>query len=165
MIFQRFCQAIDYRITGGGDYLWHCYGTNVYSLDSDFLDQYSASLIFDRDDQTCYELTVCDYINNRAYRWVDPAFKSALEQECQDRRISTDHAWDEVAYTDLEVLDDFFEKLEAISQGREYDTRVSVPVDLDNDILFDLMMRAHKQDITFNQMVENVLRSAIADIK
>jgi len=165
MIFQRFCQAIDYRITGGGNYLWDCYGTNAYSLDSDFLDQYSASMIFDRDDQNCYELTVSDYVNDRAYRWVDPAYSSAREQECLDRRVSADQAWGEVVYTDLEVLDDFLAKLRAISQGQEYDTRISVPLDLDDDILFDLMLRAHKQDITLNQMVEHVLRAAIDNLK
>ncbi len=39
--------------------------------------------------------------------------------------------------------------------------RVDVPIDLDRDTLFQLMLSAHEQDITLNQQVENILRIAI----
>ena len=41
------------------------------------------------------------------------------------------------------------------------DGRVDVPIDLDRDTLFQLMLSAHEQDITLNQHVENILRIAI----
>ena len=41
------------------------------------------------------------------------------------------------------------------------DDRVDVPIDLDRDTLFQLMLSAHEQDITLNQHVENILRIAI----
>ena len=70
-------------------------------------------------------------------------------------------AWDDVDYVDLEVADDFIQKCLAIKAGEDYDTRVSVPLELDDDILFDLMKMAHEQDITLNQMVEQLLRRVI----
>jgi hypothetical protein len=42
-----------------------------------------------------------------------------------------------------------------------YDTRVSVPIDLSDDGMFTLMKMAHERDITFNQMVEQVLREQL----
>jgi hypothetical protein len=43
----------------------------------------------------------------------------------------------------------------------EYDTRISVPLELDDDIMFDLMKLAHERDVTFNKLVEDILREAI----
>ena len=41
------------------------------------------------------------------------------------------------------------------------DNRVTVQVDIEDDILFKLMLMAHEQDITHNQLVENILREFI----
>ena len=43
--------------------------------------------------------------------------------------------------------------------------KTTIEVDLDNDILFELFMLAHKQDITFNQLVENILREFLENHK
>lgn len=41
------------------------------------------------------------------------------------------------------------------------DTRAEVELDLPDSELFDLMLMAHNQDITLNQLVENILREYI----
>jgi predicted HicB family RNase H-like nuclease len=41
------------------------------------------------------------------------------------------------------------------------DNRKEVELDLPDTELFDLMLMAHKQDITLNQLVENILREYI----
>lgn len=41
------------------------------------------------------------------------------------------------------------------------DNRVSVEIQLEDDLLFKLMLMAHEQDITLNQLVENILRAFI----
>ena len=38
-------------------------------------------------------------------------------------------------------------------------------IDLDNDVLFKLMLMAHEQDITLNQLIENVLREELTKIE
>lgn len=43
------------------------------------------------------------------------------------------------------------------------DGREDVELDLDRDTLFQLMLTAHEQDITLNQLVENILRKVIED--
>ena len=38
------------------------------------------------------------------------------------------------------------------------DNRVIIEIDLDEDLLYQLMLRAHEHDITLNQMIEKILR-------
>ena len=41
------------------------------------------------------------------------------------------------------------------------DNRVTIKIDLEEDVLYQLMLRAHEQDITLIQMVELILREFI----
>ncbi len=38
------------------------------------------------------------------------------------------------------------------------DNRVTIEIDLDEDLLYQLMLKAHEHDITLNQMIERILR-------
>jgi predicted HicB family RNase H-like nuclease len=42
------------------------------------------------------------------------------------------------------------------------DNRSTIELDLEDDLLFELMLEAHKQDITLNRLIENILREYIA---
>jgi hypothetical protein len=157
-----FMEVVDYRITEGGDYGWQCFGPRAYQLDSWNGDQngHTVSIIFDTHTQVVYEATAYDYKNERAYRLFNPEFKEAFDQEALERGASANEAWDDVNYVDLESDDDFIQKALAIVAGEDYDTRVSIPLDLPEDVLFELMRQAHEKDITFNQHVENIVREA-----
>lgn len=162
-LLQEWMEACNYRITEGSDYQWRCYGDEAYCLDSwnGRQDGHSFSVIFDKQDQTVYELQAHDYANNRAYRWINPDYKLEFDAESVSRGVDADEAWDDLKYVLLETTQDFFDKMTAIYQGVEYDTRVVVPLDLEDELLFDLMRMAHERDITLNQMVEIVLRQVI----
>jgi hypothetical protein len=41
------------------------------------------------------------------------------------------------------------------------DNRVTIEIDLDQDLLYQLMLLAHKEDITLNQLIEKILREFI----
>ena len=41
------------------------------------------------------------------------------------------------------------------------DNRVTIKIDLEQDVLYQLMLQAHEQDITLNQLVERILREFI----
>ena len=41
------------------------------------------------------------------------------------------------------------------------DNRVTIKIDLEQDVLYQLMLRAHEQDITLNQLVDRILREFI----
>ena len=161
---KEWMELIGYRITEGSDYCWQCYGSNAHCLDSwnGEQDGHSFTVIFDTKDQTVYEVQAHDYVHNRAYRMINPDFQKKYKKEAKHRDIDKNNAWDDVNYIDLEVDDDFIQKCLAIQAGEDYDTKVSVPLELEDDKMFELMRMAHEQDITLNQLVENILRNMIA---
>lgn len=161
---KEWMELVGYRITEGSAYSWQCYGSDAYSLDSwnGDHDGHSFTVIFDTIDQTVYEVQAHDYVHNRAYRMINDDFQKKNKKEAKRRDVNKDQAWDDVDYVDLEIDDDFIQKCLAIKAGEDYDTKVSVPLDLEDDQVFELMRMAHEQDVTLNQLVENILRDVIA---
>lgn len=158
-----FVEVVDYRITEGSQYMWHCYGANAYRLDSwnGDHDGHSVSIVFDTKTQEVYEISAYDYKNQRAYRLINPDYKVAHDDEATGRIVDIDQAWDDVKYTDLDLAEDMLEKARAIVNGEVYDTRVQIELDLPDDLMLQLYKLAHKNDITLNQMIEKILLEVI----
>jgi hypothetical protein len=161
---KEWMELVDYRITGGSEFQWQCYGTLAQTIDSDGV-KHSVSVVFDRGDQLVYEVTVCDYVNNRAYRMIDPNFKFGHDDEAAGRDVPANQAWDDVLYTDLETDEDFMAKARAIIAREPYDTRISIPITLPDDEMLVLMTMAHERDMTFNDFVEDIIRKTLADLE
>jgi hypothetical protein len=158
-----FMQTVDYKITEGSDYCWTCYGANAYTLSYWNQDHngHSLAIIFDTHTHNVYEVQAHDYKHNRAYRLINPDYKDRYDAEAMTRGVEANEAWDDVNYVDLEIDEDFHDKASSIISGEDYDTRIDMPLRLDNDALFELMKRAHEQDITLNQLIEDILRNVI----
>ena len=162
---KEWMELVDYKITEGSEYGWSCYGPNAYTLDSwngvHGTGGYSFSIVFSTKTQKVYEVSVCDYTNDRAYRMIAENKRDKHSDEALARDVNLNEAWDDVDYVDLDVVDDFIQKCLAIRAGEEYDTRVSVPVDFSDEELLTYMKIAHDRDMTFNQLVEEALKAAI----
>jgi hypothetical protein len=157
---KQFMETVNYRITEGSDYGWQCYGHDAYMLDSwnGEQDGHSLTIIFDTKNQEVYEVQAHDYVHNRAYRLINPDYAKKNKKEAKKRNVSRKEAWDDVDYVDLETDEDFLEKAQAIVNGTDYDTRVQVPLELDDDTMFQMMRMAHERDLTLNEFVEDLLR-------
>jgi hypothetical protein len=165
--FKEFMELVDYKVTEGSEYGWECFGSNAYSLSYWNQDHngHSICIIFDTRTHEVYAVEACDYKHNRAYRLINPNYKTAHDSEAVGRNVDANQAWDDVNYVDLDVDDDFIQKALAIIAGEDYDTRVSVPVNFTDEELLTYMKLAHEHDITFNQLVEEALRAAIDEYK
>jgi len=148
---KQFMETISYRISEGSR--WNGFSPDAYSLDywNGGHDGHSLAIVFNSKDQTVYSVQVCDYKTNRAYRLTHPDHRQDLDND----------AWDDVKWIDLETDEDWMEKAEAIVAGRDYDSRVQVPLELSEDELFRLMTMAHERDITLNQLVTDVIQRVI----
>jgi len=164
---KEWMELVDYKITEGSDYGWQCYGPNSYTLSSwngvHGKGGYSMDITFSTKSQKVYEVSVCDYTNDRAYRMINPKFQKKHEKEALSRNINLNEAWDDVDYVELDVLDDFIQKALAIKAGEPYDTRVQIEVDFSDEELLQYMKLAHQRDMTFNEFVEEALRYAIEE--
>jgi len=148
---KQFMETVNYRISEGGE--WYGFAPRAYSLDywNGNQDGHSLCVIFDTSDQTVFCVQACDYKRNRAYRYTHPDYRKDLDRE----------AWDNVEWTDLEDEADWLEKAQTIVAGRDYDTRVSIPLELGEVEMFRLMSMAHEQDITLNQLVEKIIQQVV----
>lgn len=156
-------QAFGHKITSGSEYQWHCYGPTAQFLD--YQGEYAhASVIYSAETQEIFQADVCSNdVNKKPYRWLNPDYKDELYIESEERKVDADLAWDDVKWVDLETEEDFLEKAAAIFNGETFDTRIQVPIDLDNDTMLQLAMEAHKRDITLNQMVVEILQQVITE--
>lgn len=162
---KEFMETVNFRISEGADYGWQCYGPYSYQLSAwnriHGPGGWSANIVFSTKSQKVYEVEVCDYTNSRAYRLINPKFKVKHDKEAATHGEFANMAWDEVSFIDLETEEDWLEKARAIVAGEEYDTRIQVPLDLDNDTMFQMMKMAHERDLTLNAFVEDVLRQVL----
>jgi len=154
--------TFQHQITGGSDYGWDCYGSNTWSID--YSSKYAHGyVIFDTVTQKVYEVNVSPVTDtHKPYRYIDPDYRMSHDTEAVDRNVDPNVAWDDTNWVDLETEEDFIDKASKMFKGEKFDTRIVVPLDLDNETIIQLSMEAHKRDITLNQMVEELLRNMIA---
>jgi hypothetical protein len=158
---KQWMEAVKYRIIEGCAFGWNCFGDNAYCLDAwnGDHDGWSCSVTFDTITQQVYCVEAHDYKNNRAYRLVNPDY---VEHLCNfGPKDVIDVAWDGVNYIDLEVDDDWLEKAAAIVEGKEYDTRVMISLELDDGEVVSLTKLADERGLTIDELVEQILREQI----
>jgi len=162
---KEWIELVDYKITEGSDFCWRCYGPNAYQLSSwngvHGKGGYSFNIVFSTKTQKVYEVTVCDYTNDRAYRMIVENKQTKHLKESEARGVNINEAWDDVEYVDLEVDDDFISKCLAIKTGEDYSTDISVPLDLPDDLLMFAFKQAHAENMTFNDWMNKMLREFI----
>jgi len=163
MYLQEFIESIGFKITGGDEFLWRCYGPNARTIDCEDLEKYSITCVYDTQTQEVYEINACDYVKERAYKYINPEYLEAYKAQAQAYGVSDDIAWDSVEYTHLDVTHDMYEKIEGIMSGEDYDDRVIVPLDLSDKDMLKLMIMAHEADMTFNEYIQQFLEQFLND--
>ena len=162
---KEWMELVDYKITEGSDYGWSCYGPNSYTLDSwngvHGAGGYSFSIVFSTKTQKVYEVSMCDYTNDRAYRMINPKNQEKHRKEALARNVNLNEAWDECEYVELDVVDDFIQKALAIRAGEDYSTDVTVPIDLPDELLMFAFKAAHEANMTFNDWMNQMLRDFV----
>lgn len=158
-----FMECVDYRITEGSDYLWQCFGPNAHSLDCWNGDHngFSVGIVFDTKTTTVYKFEAHDYSKQNSYRWIHPDWKEIHDKESRNKGVDITQAYDDVKFIDIDVSEDILEKATHIVMGIDYDERIQVPLDLPDSLLNKLFRIAHEQDITLNELVENILREEL----
>jgi hypothetical protein len=158
-----FMECVDYRITEGSEYLWQCFGPNAHSLDcwNGEHDGFSIGIVFDTKKTTVYKFEAHDYSKQNSYRWIHPDWKEIHNNEAKNKNVDIKQAYDDINFIDIDVAEDILEKATHIVMGIDYDERVQVPLDLPETLMNKLFRMAHEQDITLNELVENILREEL----
>jgi hypothetical protein len=159
-LFHQFMQVINYQVDDGGKAEWGIFPDAHYY---DHLGEYgSFGITFSTKTLEVLDLTLNSetaYDKNHnpvAYRWINPLYKTAYMAELEGSGCEED-------FVDLDVELDIMEKATAVLANQDFDRRVIIPLELDDDILMALFKEAHKRDITFNQLITEILRKAVED--
>lgn len=165
LTMKEWMELVDYKVTEGDSYGWSCFGPNSHQLASwngvHGKGGYSFNIVFSTKTHKVYSVEVCDYTNDRAYRMINPDYVKKHEKEAKNRGVSLNEAWDDVNFVDLDVDDDFIQKSLAIKEGKDYDTRVSMPIEFTDEEFATYARMAHDMDLTLNQFIEQALRHAL----
>jgi len=145
-------------LTQGHEFLCHPYPyafiglvqKNLYRLSKVFEagQSWDMSMIFDINTDEVIEISIDDFSREVFYCLKNPKYK-----RYEDMNVAKT--------VELETDEDFLEKASAIIDGREYDSRVSIPLEMPDDELLMCMKLAHEEDITFNHWVERAVKQAI----
>jgi hypothetical protein len=63
-----------------------------------------GSIVYDTQLFKVYEMDLFVPGQPQAFRWIDPAYKSAYLAECAERNCKPDSAWDDVKYTEVDEI-------------------------------------------------------------
>ena len=160
----NFLKAIDYKITDSSEYHWDCYGSDIRSIDSYNLGITECTALFTKNGGEIRELTLRDYENRRSYRWTDPKFEQERKDEALSIGVDDTAAYDDVNFIELEMIEDMFEKMEAVTKGEKYDTRIMIPLDMTEQEFLEVARAAHALDITINAFFEMAIKEAIRKV-
>lgn len=95
--------AFEARISGGCEFLWECYGRNARYLDFQDRDGLECgTVIFDTKDQTVYQVDLYVPGQDQAFRWINPDFVKDYTDECVQRKVDPDSAWDNVQFVNID---------------------------------------------------------------
>lgn len=162
---QQFMECISYRITEGGEANYDWFGTKAYDLTfwNGRHDEggASVSVVFNPDTQEVVQMEAWDYGSSREYRWVNPAYTKAYKKFAKKQGFDPKESLDGRKFIDLDVAADILEKATAIANGQDYDTRVQMEIELPDSDIIELMKIAHQQDVTLNQLIEDILEQFI----
>jgi uncharacterized UBP type Zn finger protein len=158
-----FMETVDYRITEGSDFGWQCFGPNSHCIDcwNGNHEGFSIGIVFDTKNTTVYKFEAHDYAKENSYRWVHPDWREIYNNEAKNKNVDNSQAYDDVKYIDIDLSEDILEKARLIVMGIDYDERIQVPLELPDSLMNKLFRMAHDQDITLNELVENILREEL----
>lgn len=164
MKLSDFLEAVDYKVTETSKFLWDCFGDkaqtfsywNGESSDSSIDISCTSDLVT----QVVYMVEVWSPESNAVYIWGDPEYLESYIQEAKLRNVSPmfgDEETDSVLFSSENAI------LEVCKSEMSINTpdkpTVEIEIELPDDLLFDAMMLAHGEDITFNEYVNKVLTS------
>lgn len=157
-------KQVDYTVTETWQYCWDCFGEKAIGFDA--TNEYAdVTFMYNAELDELVQVTVNMSYNHPeynkgkmfAYRWTHPDFVKAVYEESVKRGIDDGIAWDDVRWADTDSEEDILQKVSDMWNGVPHDTRVIMNIDIDDETFLIVAKRAHERDITFNEMITEML--------
>jgi predicted HicB family RNase H-like nuclease len=157
-------KAARFMITEGSEFQWKCFPNGRYiNFANEFGD---GHLIADCVNGILYEVAIhaLDESEN-LYRWQNADFRNDYCRESKVLGLDAKQAWQGKRYATTDSFEDILDKVSKIMNSQQYDTRVVMEIELDDETLLRAAKEAHRLDITLNKYIEKTLRAVIESEK
>lgn len=162
MTLEEIISTVQFKISGGSQFMWSCYGPNARYMDFDsgFKDV-TASCIFDSKTQAVYECHA--YVGGKGYRWFNPDFIKKYYEESFAKGFDPRIYYDDCHYCDCEVESDILDKLKTLFQTGSCSNEIIIPLNLtkEQEDIFNSLPAG--TDI--NQFIEEALLEKIKSMQ
>jgi len=139
-----------------------CYGPHTSIYSAYVTNDYECCAAVN--DRGIRELNLYDYKNKRNYRWTVPEVEPLRNAEFLLAGIDPDICDGDQEFIDLIMIEDMIEKITAINAGEEYDTRITIPLELTDEEFILIARAAHELDITINEFMVQAVREQLRKI-
>jgi hypothetical protein len=157
-LLERFMIAVEYRISSSYEHLYECGDSSLSVLCSDKDGVYSTEVAINLKTNDTMYLNVWDYKNKRMYNYFpDKEFMKEYLEEYAIKKPYYVHPDDVIEEVNLDVEEDYFDKLYCIINEIDYNTDVLCKLDIDDDILIKLALKAHENNVTLNDYIVRLL--------
>lgn len=176
MKFYQIAKLVQYQFTEVSDFLWKSLGNNVRIFDFHLKSPIKFNISMDgsiyvntNGDVLLFNVTITDecvsnevnqeanpICNSQSFIWVDPYYSQDYIQEHTDRSIPFNEDNSEILFSQdnvLELLNSHLTSPESL-----------VSVELDDDLIISMSKMAHERDITFNDLVNEVLYAHMQEL-
>lgn len=152
---------VNYQITEGSEARWPCLGSSTYCISSwdRAFNKFEISAHFDTRTREVFFVEACDYSRDRAYRFINPAWRDAIGNWATECGHDVTTAWDGVNFIDLEVESDWIAKATAMVAREDYDARILIEVELDEETLTSLhaLHQETAPDLPFDEFTSDLV--------
>jgi hypothetical protein len=97
MRIEDYLISIGYKIESGSQYLWSCYGSEAWLLESK-----TTSAVVNCPAGSVYEICLHDDARGIYHRWIHPEYLEGYLNEATDRGCDPWQAYDDVGYVQIE---------------------------------------------------------------
>lgn len=164
--FSKIMTACNNSVADGGEFQWDCYGDDSRWVEFEFGDFATAEMVFNKNTREVYEVSVV-YEDERedAYLWVSPDYRDVRLARAEELAASDEDSL--VEFTDVEEFEIFEEILTIIADGGEVELMgelqgdEKIVITWPKEELFDAMLAAHNEGMSFNDFVTDCIAQAL----
>jgi len=154
----EYLKLIGYRIGDCSDFGWECFGPNTKFIESNMInDNYYTNCIYNPASEEIFHITFTDCITHKMYEWIHPDYIQKYDDEFKQNNIFSEDTSNDDDDIRVEIIEDIVEKVQCVMDGKEYDPRILVPVDLDEDTIQELTAIAAERGISIDKLIEDAL--------
>ena len=153
--FQSLMEATNFAPAMGVEFQWDCYPKAQF-FDAQSDSGVEVSVVADPVSGIVYEAQVIG--GDDAYRWFNPAFLTAHKEECDRRGVAFDEPASEgVKWAVTDAFEDIVSKVDAIWNGKEFDPRVIITIEIETDLRDRLAAQAADLGITMEDHLSDIV--------